>query len=120
MNLQPETKEAYKRLQKIAYQSVAFGEMREGYLGNEPLFISLDCAIRYAKAYRTHYERPLKEDYVLGSEFLSWITGLRGLLNGQGAIALEKGWTKDSKDNGTLEFMFWSAMNLGGFTEEDL
>lgn len=120
MTLQVETTQAYNTLGKQCAGTVAFHEMQQGRLYQEPLFYAMDGAIRYAKAHRNHYGTPLKDDYVLGPEFLSWITGIRGLLNGQGAVALEHGWTRDSKDNGTIESMFWSAMALGGFTEGDL
>ncbi len=46
--------------------------------------------------------------------------GIRALLNGDGAIAMKKGITTDSKDNGAVEEMFWQAMNTAGFTEADL
>lgn len=120
MTLQTESQQAYNKLGKQCAGMVAFHEMQQGRLYQEPSFYAMDGAIRYAKAHRNHYGTPLKEDCVLGPEFLSWITGIRGLLNGQGAVALERGWTRDSKDNGTIESMFWSAMEIGGFTEEDL
>lgn len=120
MNYQQETQDALNKLGKTSYGTVAYDDMQQGKRYQEPLLIALDCAIRYARAHAARYGNPIKEDYVLGPEFLSWITGLRGLLNGQGAVALEHNWTRDSKDNGTLETIFWSAMQAGGFTEADL
>lgn len=120
MTLQTETRAACNKLGATSYGTVAYAEMQQGRAHKEPLFFAMDGAIRYAKAYKARFEQPVKEDYVLGPEFLSWITGLRGLLNGMGAVAMERGSTRDSKDNGTLEAMFWAAMEIGGFTEEDL
>ena len=37
-----------------------------------------------------------------------------------GAVAHERGITTDTKDNGCVESMFWAAMDIAGFTEEDL
>lgn len=119
MTLQSETTYAYNKLGKQCAGTVAFSDMQQGKLHQEPLFYAMDGAIRYAKAYQRRHKEFLKHDYVLGPHFLAWITGLRGLLNGDGAVAMERG-MRDSKDNGTIESMFWSAMALGGFTEEDL
>jgi hypothetical protein len=41
-------------------------------------------------------------------------------LNGQGAIAMRKDLSSDSFDGGAMEDMFWNAMAMAGFTEEDL
>lgn len=118
--IQAETRQALAKLEQSSYNTVAYADMQCGRMRNEPLYRSLDDAIHYAKAYRKRFEQPVKNDYVLGPEYLKWITGLRGLLNGDGAIAMELNRGTDSKDNGTLEAMFWSAMELAGFAEEDL
>jgi hypothetical protein len=52
--------------------------------------------------------------------FLQSLTGIRGLLNGDGAVAHERGLSGDSKDNGVCEAIFWDAMDAAGYTEEDL
>jgi len=99
----------------VALQSHTFGAQNA-----EPLIIILDSLIRYAKSHRTRFGFPLSEDYVLGPEFLSALTGARGLLGGNGAVAHERGRGTDSKDNGACEGMFWDAMSAGGFTEDDI
>jgi hypothetical protein len=118
--LQPETRYACHKLEATSAGTVALHDMQRGRLHGEPLFYAMDSAIRYARAYRLRYESTLKDNYVLGPHFLQWITGLRGLLNGMGAVALERSWSGDSKNNSTIESMFWAAMELGGFTEADL
>jgi hypothetical protein len=118
--LQPETSHVYDKLRSTSYGTVDMHAMKRGKLHGEPIFYAMDSAIRYARAYRLRYDSPLKNDYDLGPHFLRWITGLRGLLNGSGAVAMEHSWSGDSKSNGTIEAMFWAAMELGGFTEADL
>jgi hypothetical protein len=118
--IQPETKDALSKLTHTARGSVAAASMEYGRIRKEPLFYALDGMLRYAKAYRVRFEGPLAEDYVLGPEWLAVVQGLRGLLNGDGAVAMETGRSSDSKDNGVCEEIFWHAMKAAGFTEEDL
>ena len=97
----------------VAFQSHVIGLAR-----HEPLIITLDSMIRYAVAYKSEYDRPLAEDYILGEEWLSVVKGIRGLLNGNGAVAMEQKRSQDSKDNGACETMFWAALEVAGYTEE--
>jgi hypothetical protein len=119
MKLQRETTQAIEQFTHMCYGTVAYQDYQKGRLHGEPLFVAMDAAIRYAKAYRKQFGQSLKDDYALGPEFLSWITGIRGLCNGPGAVAMETN-GRDSKDNGLIESLFWSAMELSGFTEDDL
>lgn len=57
---------------------------------------------------------------MLGDEWLAAAKGVRALLNGNGAIAMRKNITTGSKDNGVIEALFWAALEMAGFTEEDL
>ena len=97
----------------VAAQSHNLGMER-----HEPLIVALDSMIRYARAYESHFERQLSEDYILGEEWLSVVKGIRGLLNGNGVVAMELGRAVDSKDNGACETMFWDALKVAGYTEE--
>lgn len=99
----------------VSEQSHLIG-MREG----EPLIVMLDALIKYAKAHKGAFFSPLAEDYVLGPDWLAAAKGVRGLFNGNGAIAHTLNRSTDSKDNGTVEAMFWQAMEIAGFTEADL
>ncbi|MCK9525968.1 MAG: hypothetical protein M0R49_08575 [Limnochordia bacterium] len=112
--------ETYKAIAKVSPQTIAGGSMKLGMRGNEPLLLGMDGMIRYAKAYKLRYDQPISEDYALRDYFLSVITGLRRLLDGDGAVAMERGISTDSKDNGVIEEMFWAAMDIGGFKEEDI
>ncbi len=84
----------------------------------EPLIVMMDALISYAKAHRKAFKTPLSEDYILGPQWLEAAKAVRALLDGNGAIANVLGRTTDSKDNGAVEAMFWSALELAGFTEE--
>lgn len=115
--LQPETLEAFERIPK---GTISHKAHQVGIRSFEPLIFALDGMIRYAKSHADRFGSNLSEDYVLGPKFLSTVQGLRGLLDGNGAVAHEMGYTTDSKDNGACEAMFWAAMNAAGFTEADL
>ena len=83
----------------------------------EPLIVAMDAMLRYAKAHKKAYGSDLSNDGVLGDYFLDTIKGLRGLLNGMGAVAMERNITTDSKDNGCVEGMFWDCVSNGGFEQ---
>lgn len=99
----------------IAYRSHQLGVQLA-----EPLLVCMDSLLKYAKAYQVRFEQPLANDGVLGDPWLDAAKGIRALLNGDGAIALERGITTDSKDNGVIEGLFWDALAAAGYTEKDL
>lgn len=112
--------EAVTAANKIPLGCVNEKAHKDGMLNGEPLTIAMDCLVKYAEAYQIRFEQKLSEDYVLGPEWLKAATAIRALLNGDGAIALKNGITTDSKDNGCIEDMFWSALALAGFGQEDI
>ena len=119
---QHETVKAYA---KVPERTVAHQTHSIGMNGSEPLIVILDSLIRYAKAHQASMGSKLSEDYYLGPCFLSALTSTRELMNGNGAVANEISAKtgkpcRDSKDNGACEAMFWDAMNIAGFTEEDI
>jgi hypothetical protein len=91
---------------------------KQGMTEGEPLIIAMDALLKYAEAYQIRFERPLFEDNVLSDPWLEAAKGIRALLNGDGAIALKRGITTDSKDNGCIESLFWDALRMAGYTEE--
>ncbi len=114
------TVEAAIHLRYIAPGTIAEHSHALGMRKAEPLIIAFDALIKYAKSYEKRWERKLAEDYVLGPEWLASLQGLRGLLNGDGAVAYDMDRSTDSKDSGACESLFWSAMEIAGFKEEDL
>lgn len=91
-----------------------------GMIHAEPLLIALDALLQYAAVYRARYEAPLAQDNVLGVYWLDALKGIHGLLNGDGAVAMQRGITTDSKSNGVLEDIYWAAIEQAGFKQEDL
>lgn len=115
--------EARKLKSGTISQAAHFMGMRQG----EPLIVMMDCLLQYALVYRNRFDGPLAQDYVLGDYWLEAAKAIRGLLNGDGVIAMQhgviamqRGITTDSKDNGCLESVFWKAMEVAGFKESDL
>lgn len=107
-------------LHKLPRNVVSGQAMERGLIQGEPLLLCMDGLLRYAKAHKLRFESTLSEDYVLGDPWLAAVKGIRALLNGDGAVAHEKGYNTDSKDNGVIESVFWAAMNAAGFTDENL
>lgn len=91
-----------------------------GMMNAEPITVCIDSLLRYARAYSARFDgEKLANDGVLGRYWLDSIKAIRGLCNGDGAVAYERGRTTDSKSNGAVESMFWAAIEAAGFTEAD-
>lgn len=114
------TLETQAELEKVPANTVSRAAQDAGVTYAEPLIVGLDCLLRYAQCYQKRFEAKLATDYVLGPEFLAALKGFRGLLNGDGAVAMLMGLSRDSKDNGACEAIFWRAMEASGFTEKDI
>lgn len=114
---------AVKRQQELRKSSpgtVSLDSHSWGMSRDEPLIVMMDCLRTYAVAYEKRSQGDLADDGVLGKEWLKAAKGVRALLNGDGAAAMLVGRSTDSKDNGTVEAMFWDALQAAGFVEEDL
>jgi hypothetical protein len=121
LNWQPETLAAIARLQEIAPGTVSARDMVSGLALAEPYLVILDQCIRIAKAYRTEFERPISEDYMASPEIASILSGVRAFLNFDGAAKWEIPTMKhDTKDNGTLESLYWTACEIAGLDGENL
>lgn len=114
------TSETIAHANKLTVGTVSEQAHKYGMEHGEPLLIMLDSLLKYAQTYQRRFEGPLAQDYVLGKLWLQSAVGIRGLLNGDGQVAMAKDITNDTKDNGCLEALFWDAMRAGGFTEEDM
>lgn len=108
---EPQTRTA---MESVPANTVAAQSMQLGADNYEPLIIILDSALAYAKAYRNRFGRPVGDDYVLGEHLGQVLSGVRGLLNGDGAVAMRKGITTDSKDNSALESLYWETCRFAG------
>jgi len=118
MRLQKETRDEIARLPK---GTMSEASMRLGLDNDEPLLVCMDALLRYAKAYRKAYpDYAIGGDGVLGSCFAGAIKGIRGLLDGDGAVAMERNITTDSKDNGVIEFLFWECCKVAGLDGDEI
>lgn len=115
---QTETLNQYHKLTKGTVSQIAH---KQGLNNHEPLIIAMDAMLRYAKAHTKAYpDGKLADDGALGECWLDAVSGIRGLLDGNGAVAMIHHIDTDTKDNGCVESMFWAAMDIAGFKEEDL
>ena len=112
--------ETIKEYRKLTDKTISQKSMDIGLHEYEPLIVAMDSMLRYAKAVKRGYDTRVGEDGFLGDYFKDVITGLRGLLNGNGAIAIERNISTDTKDNGAVESLFWYCMEEAGLKEEDL
>jgi len=114
------TSEAIAHANKLPVGTVAEHAHKYGMENGEPLLVAMDCLLKYAQTYRHQFDSQLSDDSVLGVCWLDAAKGIRGLLNGNGVVAMAKDITTDTKDNGSIESMFWDALRAAGFEEKDL
>lgn len=118
MKLQKETLIA---IAKIPPRTVAAQSMALGVAENEPLLVAFDAMLGFAKAYESQFGDKLETDYVATPAYGKVISGLRSLLQFDGAVAMERGiTTTDSKDNGALEAVYWECCKAAGIDGDDL
>ena len=123
---QPETLAALEKLRATCPGKVALRDMEAGFRMGEPLLIIADQCLRYARAYRNEFERPIGEDYVAAPEFGSLLSGFRALLNFDGAAKWEASHNSsvrvptDTKDNGMIEDLYWTACEIAGIDGDSL
>lgn len=104
---------------KLPLNSVAERDHKLGMKQGEALILGIDGLYKYAEAYLKQYERALSDNYVLGASWLKAVIGYRELLNGCGHLFMA-GRTHDTFDAGACEAVFWKAIEMAGFTEQDV
>ena len=118
---QPET---LAEIAKLAPGTIAARDMLAGMQATEPLLVMMDAALRMAKAYRARFDQPMGEDYMARPEISTILSGIRGMLNFDGAAAWERQARDlaghDSKDNGVIESLFWKACEIAGIDGNDI
>lgn len=95
--------------QQLTPGTVSHQMHQNGMTNGDPVIRAMEASYAYAVAHKARFESPLAEDYVLGPAWLNMAKGARALLNGEGQF-----------DGGTLEALFWKALEVAGFTEADL
>jgi hypothetical protein len=125
---QPETLAALEHLRQTCPGTVALRDAEAGFRMGEPVLLIADQCIRYAKAYKAEFDRNLGEDYVATPEFSGILSGFRGLLNFDGAAKWEASTNSDTrprnltdtKDNGLIESLYWTACEIAGIDGESI
>jgi hypothetical protein len=117
MHYQQETIDA---IRKIKDGTIAAQEAQLGAHNDEPLLVAMDAMLRHAKAYSAHFVTPIGEDGILGDAYGQAISGIRRLLDGSGGVAMERGMTGDSKDNGVIETLYWECCRVAGLDGDNL
>jgi hypothetical protein len=125
---QAETITALEHLRATAPGTVALRDAEAGFRMGEPLLIIADQCIRYAKAYRAEFDGSIGDDHVALPEFSGILSGFRALLNFDGAALWEACANSgarprnltDTKDNGMIESLFWTACEIAGIDGNDI
>ena len=117
---QAETLAALEHLHTIAPGTVALRNAETGFRVGEPLLIIADQCIRYAKAYAGQFDQPISDDFMAAPEFSSLLSGFRALLNFDGAAKWEGEKSTDTKDNGMIESLYWTACEIAGIDGDDI
>lgn len=115
--MQRETVEA---LAKVPAGCVNAQSARLGVYEGEPLLVIADALLSYAKAYKARYESPIGTDHFAHDPFAAMLGGCKAMLDMDGGVALRRGITTDSKDNGSLFDVLQAACNVAGIEMEDL
>ena len=95
-------------------------EHRLGVEKLEPMYVIADNLIRWAKAHAKQNGALLGTDYYSKEGFVSIAYGVLHMASSQGVVALEKGLTRDSKDNSVLSHLINKACELAGIAYEEL
>jgi hypothetical protein len=122
---QPETVAAMDALSKSSPGTVAERDAKAGMRMGEPYLIIVDQLIRIARNYECEFSQKIGADYVAAPEFSSMLTGVRAMLNFDGAAkweAANNSGTRghDTKDNGMLESLYWTACEIAGLDGDAL
>jgi ABC-type transporter Mla subunit MlaD len=123
---QPETLAALDKLRATAPNTIAERSALAGFRMAEPYLVIADQLIRIAKAYKNEFGRTIAEDYMANSEFAAMLSGLRGMLNFDGAALWEANHnsntrrTRDTKDNQLIDTLIMTACEIAGIDPNEL
>lgn len=126
VSFQHETLAALDHLRKTCPGTLAEQSAAAGFRMGEPYLLIMDQLIRIAKAYKAEFDRPMGEDYMARPEFAGMLSGVRGMLSFDGAALWEANAnsttrkSRDTKDNGMLESLYWTACEIAGIDGNDI
>jgi hypothetical protein len=93
---------------------------RLGVYEGEPLLVIADALLSYAKAYRARFEQPINEDGVGAEAFVDMLRGVKTFLDFDGGVAMRRGITTDSKDNGAMFDIIEATCKAAGIDYQNL
>lgn len=102
---------------KLDNNSCSDQEMILGIRNDEPILIIVNSLLRYCKAHTKRYECLIGDDSYSCRYVKKIIDGVDGLLSCNGGVAMEKGLSLDSKDNGKISKMLRLIKDQHGFDD---
>ncbi len=112
--------ETVAALAKVPAGTVSAQSVRLGLYEGEPLLVIADALLSYAKAYRGRYEGPIANDGHGAEAFADMLRGVKTFLDHDGGVALRRGITTDSKDNGTMFDIIEATCAAAGIDYQNL
>lgn len=107
-------------LSKIPKGTVSERSARLGVYEGEPLLVIADALLSYAKAYRGRFDGPISDDRIGADAFADMLRGVKTFLDYDGGVAMRRGITTDSKDNGAMFDIIEAACNAAGIDYQNL
>ena len=113
-------RETSAALAKVPAGTVSAQSVRLGVYEGEPLLVIADALLSYAKAYRGRFEGPISEDHVGAEAFADMLRGVKTFLDFDGGVAMRRGITTDSKDNGAMFDIIEATCIAAGIDYQEL
>jgi hypothetical protein len=114
-------RESVEALAKVPAGCVNARSARLGVYEGEPLLVIADALLSYAKSYKARFEGDeIGNDHFACEPFKDMLRGCRAMLDMDGGVALRRGITTDSKDNGSICDILDAAAKVAGINSEDL
>lgn len=112
--------ETVAALAKIPAGTVCAQSARLGVYEGEPLLVIADALLSYAKAYKARFGDPINNDYVGAEAFADMVRGVKTFLDYDGGVAMRRGITTDSKDNGAMFDIIEATCKAAGIDYQNL
>ncbi len=113
-------KETVAAMAKVPASCVNAQSQRLGLFEGEPVLVIADALLSYAKAYKARFECNVSSDHVMAEPFAQMLAGVKTMLDYDGAVAMRRGITTDSKDNGAMFDVIEATCNVAGIDYQNL
>jgi hypothetical protein len=112
--------ETVAALAKVPAGTVNAQSVRLGVYEGEPLLVIGDALLSYAKAYKARFGDPISNDFAGADAFADMLRGLKTFLDFDGGVAMRRGITTDSKDNGAMFDIIEATCRIAGIDYQNL